>query len=509
MKNLLKKIVLGGLFSGIILSCQENKDTPQPQNNQDTPLQTLGLSPSSSSALATVSPFAVPSFSGTMPTNFLLQMPEVGNQGREGSCVAWAVAYATRSYHMPNKPYNNGVIRSPEYVYNQIKVAGCESGSYFVNSGAYKGALNLLKDEGVCSWEDMPYTDAGCSTQPNGTQKDRAKSGKIIDFERITNFTTNNLKTILLNKFPIIIGAKLDDGFMKANSSFIWKNTIGGFVGNHAMAICGYDDSKNAFRVINSWSTTWGDAGYTWLDYNHFSNVIFEAYIVYPTNDNAPNDLNNGLVLNMPFNGNTQDISGNSNNGTNFGAVLTTDRKGNINSAYQFNGSSYIKVEDTNSLDVTQEATFSVWINQTSNQGTGRRIIDKGTAGVDNGYVLDAFAAPSNFYGQDFSCGQGKDRLRFIGGEYIMASTCYDTEKWIHFTVVFKDGVIKIYYNGVLSSTKNINRKYIPVNNLPIGIGATISDLNTSVLFFIGKIDDIRIYNRALSETEIRQLYQL
>lgn len=149
MKNLLKLFFLLGLCTSILFSCQENKDNLQP-TQEDTPPETFGLSPTSASVLANVSPFAVPSFSGTMPANFLLQMPEVGNQGKEGSCVAWAVAYATRSYHMPYKPYNNAIIRCPEYVYNQIKVTGCESVSYFVNSGVYKGALNLLKDEGVC-----------------------------------------------------------------------------------------------------------------------------------------------------------------------------------------------------------------------------------------------------------------------------------------------------------------------------------------------------------------------
>ncbi len=513
MKNLLKQFLLLGLFTSILFSCQENKDNLEP-TKEDTPPETFGLNQTSASALANVSPFAVPSFSGTMPANFLLQMPEVGNQGREGSCVAWAVAYATRSYHMPNKPYNNGVIRSPEYVYNQIKVAGCESGSYFVNSGNYKGALNLLKEEGVCSWADMPYTDASCNTLPNTTQKNNAKSGKIIDFERITNFTTNNLKTILLNKFPVIIGARLDDGFMQASNSFVWKNASGGFVGNHAMAICGYDDSKNAFRVINSWGKNWGDAGYTWLDYNYFATVVFEAYIVYPLNENTPNDLNNGLVLNMPFSGNTQDLSGNNNHGTNFGATLGTDRKGQANSAYEFNGSTnYIDITDANSLDVTQEATFSIWIYQTAiNYDTGNnayngRIIEKGNAGIDNGYLIDAIHSASS--SQPSYCGSNQGRIRFIGGEGMSANSCYGFNNWQHIVVTFKDGVIKVYYNGVLNATKTITRKFIPVNNLPVRIGATQPLSGFEYSSFKGKIDDIRIYNRALSEAEIQQLYQL
>lgn len=238
-----------GLQTGILFSCQE-KTEPKPED--DTPPETFGLSPAPQSSLANVSPFGTALYLGTMPSSFSLQMPAVGNQGREGSCVAWAVAYAAHSYQMPNQPTNNNVIRSPEYVYNQIKVAGCESGSFFVNTAGYKGALNLLKDEGVCSWNDMPYTDASCNTLPNSIQRQKAQEGKIKNFSVVSNYATANLKSILLNNNPIIIGARLDDGFMRANSSFIWKNSSGGFVGNHAMVVCGYDDSKNAFRIINS-----------------------------------------------------------------------------------------------------------------------------------------------------------------------------------------------------------------------------------------------------------------
>jgi C1A family cysteine protease len=292
MKKLLKHFLLIGLWTSVLFSC-ENKTEPKPED--DAPPETFGLSPAPQSSLANVSPFGTALYLGTMPSSFSLQMPTVGNQGREGSCVAWAVAYAARSYQMPNQPTNNNVIRSPEYVYNQIKVAGCESGSFFVNTAGYKGALNLLKDDGVCSWNDMPYTDASCNTLPNSTQRQKAQEGKIKNFSVVSNYATTNLKGILLNNNPIIIGARLDEGFMRANNSFIWKNSSGGFVGNHAMVVCGYDDSKNAFRIINSWGKNWGNAGYTWLDYNYFANVVFEAYVMQPNTDN--NNPNANIAL--------------------------------------------------------------------------------------------------------------------------------------------------------------------------------------------------------------------
>ena len=71
----------------------------------------------------------------------------------------------------------------------------------------------------------------------------------------------------------------------------------------------------------------------------------------------------NGLVGWWPFSGNANEISGNGNNGTINGATLTIDRFGIQNNAYNFNGlSNYIEVSDNNSLDLTNNYTFSVWV---------------------------------------------------------------------------------------------------------------------------------------------------
>ena len=78
--------------------------------------------------------------------------------------------------------------------------------------------------------------------------------------------------------------------------------------------------------------------------------------------------INNGLIACYPFSGNTQDQSGYNNHGTNIGASLTTDRFGNANSAYSFNGSSsYISVANSTSLSSpTSNLTIAFWTNISS-----------------------------------------------------------------------------------------------------------------------------------------------
>ena len=101
----------------------------------------------------------------------------------------------------------------------------------------------------------------------------------------------------------------------------------------------------------------------------------------------------NGLVGYWPFNGNANDESGNGNNGTVNGAILTTDRNGNANSAYNFDGNNFtrISVLDSPNLNLTNDFTISSWINGTSFEssgGTVRMIVSKAgdNVGNPNGY---------------------------------------------------------------------------------------------------------------------------
>ena len=79
---------------------------------------------------------------------------------------------------------------------------------------------------------------------------------------------------------PLIISIAADQSFLDATAGFIWRTNLGGGI-SHALVICGYDDSKHAYKVFNSWGTSWGDAGYSWIDYDLLPTVsYFYAYII-------------------------------------------------------------------------------------------------------------------------------------------------------------------------------------------------------------------------------------
>lgn len=276
------------LASFLLEACQDQETISPTSIGRIQSRRRTGLIRSSPERLAKISVAGKSGFTGKIPPQFSLNMPppEPVGQANEGACVAWAVAYAARSFYQSqnfihaNGKVDYGAVFSPEYVYNQTKIsADCEKGSYFISSDKHTGALDLLVNQGVCLWKDMPYSDVSCALLPNATQKDIAANYRIKAYAKVEGFTSIDLKKLLL-KHPIIIGATVDEGFLNADAKYIWKSPSGAKIGSHAMVLIGFDDAKNAFKILNSWSTNWGNQGYSWLDYNYYTQVVFESYVL-------------------------------------------------------------------------------------------------------------------------------------------------------------------------------------------------------------------------------------
>ncbi len=211
-------------------------------------------------------------------TSVNLVVPPVGNQGGEGSCVAWGTTYAARSimWHKTHvASYSTSVnIFSPEYVYNQIKASSsCASGSY-VTTG-----LNLLYNQGVCRWSLMPYTDVSCSTMPNTTQKNDARIYWINGYNTVSR-TTSAIKAQLAAGNPVIVAGSVNNAFMYLANGVVLSTFSGSSLGGHCYCVVGYDDTKGAFKFMNSWGTTWASSGFGWIKYGYESAWWSEAYVL-------------------------------------------------------------------------------------------------------------------------------------------------------------------------------------------------------------------------------------
>jgi hypothetical protein len=218
-----------------------------------------------------------------------------------------------------------------------------------------------------------------------------------------------------------------------------------------------------------------------------------------------------GLVGWWPFNGNANDESGNGNNGTVNGATLTIDRSGNANSAYSFNPAlnSHIIIPFSNSINSIQTGiTLSAWIymNGGTPAGTPPRILELRGAygnGGDAGFVM--LSTDNNNSSRSFDLrwysNSGNSNLMFNQTKTTLTSLNWHL---ISFTADGTTGIAKYYFDGVLQSTSTGDFvTQCNYNNNQLFLGAESNLLGK----WGGKLDDIGIWNRALSQQEISALF--
>jgi hypothetical protein len=226
---------------------------------------------------------------------------------------------------------------------------------------------------------------------------------------------------------------------------------------------------------------------------------MFNGVTYSDTCNAVSGSLVNGLVAYYPFCGNANDQSGNGLNGVVNGAILTSDRFGNSNSAYVFDGNSKIRCAFSNqfSPDASDNYSFSFWAENTSN---------------NFGMILQYYTynPTENISNYDFfnslpSCPSGSYAFQNFpfnspGG---CSPTLVNLNEWNHIVVVIKqvEQTFNVFKNGVFWFNGNVG------NIKPYAGFLTIGNVISDTFGYNGKIDDIGIWNRALIPQEITQLY--
>jgi hypothetical protein len=231
--------------------------------------------------------------------------------------------------------------------------------------------------------------------------------------------------------------------------------------------------------------------------------------VTISTQDSIPTWLTNGLVAYYPFNGNANDESGNGNNGTVNGATLTRDRLGNGSKAYSFDG-----VNDFINCGIfnlnSNQISINLWINESAVSSNRNVIISKydGVSYPGDNSISRTFslirhdASYQNRFHAQISF-DGINTFESFSSEFGVPQI------WRMITISYDGNLLKWYFNGVFHSQVQINSlSNLFSSNTPIYVGC-FSDGNSpesALGFFNGQIDDIRIYNRALSQSEITYL---
>jgi hypothetical protein len=206
----------------------------------------------------------------------------------------------------------------------------------------------------------------------------------------------------------------------------------------------------------------------------------------------------NGLVGWWPFNGNANDESGNGNNGTVNGATLTADRFGNTNKAYSFDGvDDYISCYPILGIN---EVSISIWFKK---DGLGGHLVSQ------NNWINAqsvSFASAYEKISSVFSVGCNNGNCSNPGSQ-VGTSVPYNLNSdWHHrITTISVNGELNDYLDGELINTSSIaNFQWCTSVSSILKFGAW---WNSDIQSWDGKLDDIGIWNRALTECEIQDLY--
>jgi hypothetical protein len=195
------------------------------------------------------------------------KFPMPGDQGQQSSCTAWATGYALRSYSEGKRRNWNfstpGQIISPAYIYNRLHDfrGNCDTGT------AISDALGVLKNEGAPTLSAYPYAENDCSRPPSPQLVRDGSAFRISGWSALDNKRLDDAKGQLARGNPVVFGMEVSEQFENLAGRAIYDDVASPRTGGHAMVLVGYSERRQAFKVMNSWGTEWGDGGFGWVSY--------------------------------------------------------------------------------------------------------------------------------------------------------------------------------------------------------------------------------------------------
>ncbi|KQR92706.1 hypothetical protein ASG01_12515 [Chryseobacterium sp. Leaf180] len=220
------------------------------------------------------------------------------------------------------------------------------------------------------------------------------------------------------------------------------------------------------------------------------ASLIFAGMLSAQTPSYVPST---NLVAWWGFTGNANDSSGNANNLTVIGATLVADRAGNANSAYSFNGTTNYLTKSSLTYNFSLAGAYSVsfWMKK---NGASEGVALMSGSNVQGNFI---WLLQCDTTKTVFGTNEQGQSWTFLNG------TNYSTTAWEHFVLVYNNKVMQMYKNGSLVGTLTNTYTTATSAALPFYIGSAIGgggNINAN-------IDDVGIWSRTLTTTEISQLY--
>lgn len=267
-----------------------------------------GGMPVPASRMARITPAAVTR--GPIPPSYDLTpwMPAIGSQGQQGSCAAWAVAWAARSLLWarttrgapPREPF------SPAFLFNSMQQAG-NVGLSPEGKRCWGTPLDVAlafgRDVGFVPESVMPYSGGSedCIDPPSPEAMALAPKYRLGRFAAVPDLET--LKQQIASGYPVVFQMRVGAPFFSHKGPAILRQSLDRAEASrpepaqswHALVVVGYDDNLGggAVRIANSWAAKWGDAGYAWVSYDAFVREAtfagrLQAFALFPSERAAP-----------------------------------------------------------------------------------------------------------------------------------------------------------------------------------------------------------------------------
>ncbi len=219
--------------------------------------------------------------SSTTNLALLDHVTEIWNQRTTSACVAFA---AKRAISILAKS-RGFVVTDPSEL--DIYVKGRVKGGqllYYLNDGGTipSFAVSATHEWGICAEEDWPFDPANVNHPLPWELVEKSSAYKVDGWVKLDG-DLQGMKAAIDSGYPIIFGMPVDRTY-ESYYGEVWPGLRGPSLGGHMQCAVGFDDSRSAFRVVNSWGPEWGDGGMSWISYDWMtSGAVDDRYALEST----------------------------------------------------------------------------------------------------------------------------------------------------------------------------------------------------------------------------------
>lgn len=213
--------------------------------------------------------------------------PTESGQGRLGSCVAYSlstlytyVKSTELGWHAPVPGTNPALNFSPSFVYDVLQPNdfGRPNGPGGLQA---LDALTYVSSNGVATQATMPYYSDNSSRQPDAAAVKEALNFRLVTYAQLRVTDRLGIRAQLAAGHPVWFAALLDRSFGQFKGDGVYTLPEHPVVlGGHMMNLVGYDDTRQAYKIRNSWGSNWRGDDTIWVSYATFEKMAVEVYVL-------------------------------------------------------------------------------------------------------------------------------------------------------------------------------------------------------------------------------------